>query len=282
MQTQKSIHARGSAKDAFRARRPVTDKLQKEGSAFRWSQLSDSVFLNAAQSKIDETGLADAQSFRTVYRGLTVELARRGYTPEDLFYRAPMRQGAPSGGDSEERKPCAASVDFGQQAAAGKNASGGNDSGKDRSRPRNWKQMDDDQLLEAAQEAAGASGIRDPDAFAEKYRGIACELMLRGYSTYDLEFQAGNNREAGNRELVDTVYREKSFGPLVRADGIKDAHGIAFSWKDLDDDKFVERTQEIIDRRKYPDWGTFIDDCKGLRCEIFRRQLPREEFDFSG
>jgi len=273
MQTLKSTSCRGNAQDAFKSKRPAVDRLPRGGSAFRWSQLSDSLFLSVAQSKIDETGLADAASFREVYRGLTVELARRGYSPEDLHYPRPRRQGPRSGnGGEKEVSP----VYEGQQAAAGGSASPG-EGDPSKKRPRNWSDMSDEQLFEAAQEKVDESGSSDPDAFAERYRGISCELMVRGYSVHDLEFP-----KIDMKKLVDQVYRERSFGPREGESSSKDAPGKAFSWEDLSDDDFVDRAQGIIDQKGYPDWDSFAGQCKGLRLEIFKRNLAREEFSFPG
>jgi len=52
------------------------------------------------------------------------------------------------------------------------------------------------------------------------------------------------------------------------------------SWKDLSDSAVLRRAQEAIDRNGFRDWQSFIDVYKGIRVEILKRGLSRDELTF--
>jgi hypothetical protein len=119
--------------------------------------MKDPELFERAQKAIDQTGVADANSFSEVFRGITFELMRRGYSPQDLDYS--FRKNRTRSDQAEEN------VDR-----------------------RPWDELSDDEFTQRSKKVIKKMGISDWETFKEKCRGIVYQLFKRELPREELGF----------------------------------------------------------------------------------------------
>ena len=124
----------------------------------RWDAMKDSEVLDRAQMAVDKTGIADSKSFKEVFRGISLELSKRGLFAEDLDFSF-----------NNHQKPV--------QLPPGLE-----------SRP--WAELSDEEFTLRSRKVIKEKGISDWETFKNVCRGIVHQLFKRELPREELGFSS--------------------------------------------------------------------------------------------
>jgi hypothetical protein len=88
-------------------------------------------------------------------------------------------------------------------------------------------------------------------------------------------------------EAVQRKHRERFLPPIseiVGKEHERQQGGMpvkVISWKDLTDTQFIMHVRQIRELEGATDWNSFADKYRGIRYEVFRRGIDRDELGFA-
>jgi hypothetical protein len=224
--------------ESLRGTGPAADSNAK------WDEVGDEWLLMKAQNLINDNGFPDYDSFARKYRAIAQQISLRpDVYPEDLDFpkKTVADKVVEAGSGAPEKKAEPKRI----KSLAPTKA---------KERSDRWEDLEDDELLERAQEIIEAKGFTDYVSFAKTYRAIAHEVAERPtLCPADLEF---NDKPA--------IKEEPS----------------TFRWEDISDDEVLERAQRAFEREGFPDVTEFTEKYRGIRYQLFLRSLGPESLSF--
>jgi hypothetical protein len=111
-----------------------------------------------------------------------------------------------------------------------------------------WHEMSETMLIAKAQDIIDKKGFKDWESFSKTYKAIRLEFTRRGLEPNDLQF----------------CKRSRPTRP----------------WREMSNSEVLAKAQETIDRNGFPDWEAFAAVYRGIRFELLKRNLSRDELDF--
>lgn len=236
-----------------------------------WCSMTDAQFEDTVQKIVYDENIPDAKTLSERCPGLSVEFKKRGYPPESFDYCPKPYEEAPK---SEIRAV------------------------KGRKGPyRSWDTecMEDEEVLERAQDAIDEREFPDYDSFAAVYKGIAFQISKRGLSTESLVFHPEEERDPLEEaeeilctaKIVDGKLLITGFVPVSSVEDIHEP-GSQISapqwpvkdWDVLEDQDVLDLAQARVESDGIRDKETFISRYRGINYQLHKRGYSADQLRY--